>query len=535
MKTCHETEAFGINNHCKPQVFQDTLELSFSAVSAGPEELSYGVWALVKLGDRGSPVLQRLLQRSEMQHLESAQLSRFVWSLATATLRESNNTRLLSCLSSQAQQVKLHPQLGLAMLAWSFAKLRFNEEGLMDAIGSHAVEHVKVFKINELSSIAWAFATQQVAQHSARPLLVAVSQAAVPAMGKFKNQELAMLLWSYAKLEVLDNTLISAASQEVLLRLEKLSAQHLANAAWSFAKLRSGVMVRRLASHALQHRGELKAMELAGLVWALAQRGDSSHQMHHSTLAMQLAEEATTRKMKPQEVCNLLWSAATLAFHQPELLKTLVARLEPEVLEKFGMLDVANALWALAKLQQDPEVMMLVVDRLRMGNLQSATPQQLSNIAWALATVALDDRIVMDRIAQEAQSQLPDFSSQGLANLVWALTQTTQTVTCNTFLQAIGDRLVSMKLDDLFLSSSEDLATWGVDLAAVCRCFSEVDFHHPCLSWSSAIALPRLAAELDRRGKLRALQEPKVEAVEAVAVAGPKARVGDKSGKGLDG
>ena len=237
-----------------------------------------------------------------MQRFESAHLSRLVWSLATATIRDG---QILSSLAQRTQQARLHPQLGLAMLAWSFAKLRFKEAGLMESISFHACGHVKLFKISELSNITWAFATQQVPFATASPLFSAVSETAVRGLQKFKHQELAMLLWSYAKLKIVERKLISAASEEVLKRIStestgRVRVQHLANFAWAFAKLRSDrsgdVVVMRLAALALQRAEELKPLELASLVWALAQSGTAA-----TRLAMHLTKEASTRRMKPQE------------------------------------------------------------------------------------------------------------------------------------------------------------------------------------------------------------------------------------------
>ena len=92
-----------------------------SSVGA-PEELSYTIWALVKLRDRGSPVLKDLLQNclKVMPDFQAAQLSRLAWALATSSVRQWD---LLDALAARTAQLELHPQQGLAMLAWSFAKL----------------------------------------------------------------------------------------------------------------------------------------------------------------------------------------------------------------------------------------------------------------------------------------------------------------------------------------------------------------------------------------------------------------------------
>ena len=209
-----------------------------------------------------------------------------------------------------------------------------------------------------------------------------------------------------------------------------------------------------------------------------------------------------------QELCNLLWSAATLAFHQQEVLKTLTAKLDWQTTSQFGILDLANASWALAKLQQDDFEVFHRLQKQLDCHLQDATPQQLSNLAWAFATVSIVDGVAgvdgvdghttMARIANEAQDRIPQFSSQGLANLVWALAN--QNVKCDAFFQAVGDRLV-LKLDDC---QGSDALAWAVDIAQIVKSFNDISFHHPCVSWSTH-ALPRVGSDLDRH--LRALEE----------------------------
>eukprot|EP00438_Fugacium_kawagutii_P021894 Skav219759 [mRNA] locus=scaffold569:250365:251992:- [translate_table: standard] len=170
------------------------------------------------------------------------------------------------------------------------------------------------------------------------------------------------------------------------------------------------------------------------------------------------------------------------------------------VIHKFGILDLANASWALARLQQDDVFIFTRLERQLMEcSLENATAQQLSNIAWAFSTVG-SSRETLAKIAHEAQDRISQFSSQGLANLVWALAN--QSVECD-FFQAVGDHLVLMNLDEQCGGSSDALAAWAVDIAQIIRSFSDLTFCHACVRWS-AEALTHVGHELDRRG-LRAL------------------------------
>ena len=211
-----------------------------------------------------------------------------------------------------------------------------------------------------------------------------------------------------------------------------------------------------------------------------------------------------------QELCNLLWSAATLSFHEQEVLTALTMNLlDSNIINKFRILDLANACWALAKLQQDDlEIFGCLERQLVSCGLQDATPQQLSNLAWAFATVSFSDGVALERIAHEAENQIPQFSSQGLSNLVWALAN--QNVKCDAFFQAVGDQLISMDLERF------DALAWAVDIAQIIKSFGDLTFCHPCIPWSRD-ALLRVGSDLDRRLLRRGMRalEPKEEAPEA--------------------
>lgn len=87
------------------------------------------------------------LLRLRMPDFQAAQVSRLAWALATSSVTDRD---LLDALAARSAQLKLHPQQGLAMLAWSFAKLA----GRMDLehLARQAQRNLKSFKVNELSS-----------------------------------------------------------------------------------------------------------------------------------------------------------------------------------------------------------------------------------------------------------------------------------------------------------------------------------------------------------------------------------------------
>ncbi|CAJ1409706.1 unnamed protein product [Effrenium voratum] len=468
------------------QRVQDALERSFEKGRPAPEELSYGSWALVKLGDRGSSALRGLLQRCEqLEEFQAAQLSRLAWSLVTARLREEP-LPLLQRMAERARSCHLHPHSGLAMLAWSFAKLQVKDEEMMQAVGRSSALHAGYFKPKELANVSWAFAMWS----TTSPALEAVAQQAVQVVEEFKNQELTMLLWSFARLDAAPANLISAAAREVAAR--DLNAQHLANSAWAFARLMAAELARDLALKAQRRAHELKAQELSSLLWALAKvRADSA-------LGSRMAQQAAEKNLGPQELVNLLWSAASMVLHDEQVLHGLTSQLTD--LDAFGIQDLANGAWALAKLQQeDPAVFAAIARRLN-GRCQEATSQQLANLAWAFATVAFAQGA--QAVGAHAARRLAEFSSQGLANVTWAMAA----VRALNFFEAVGDKLMSTNLEHLCQSPQTTLVNWAVDTQAILRSFRDAAFPHRCLGWAAS-ALQRVGAELDRRGRLVAVEE----------------------------
>ncbi|CAJ1358246.1 unnamed protein product [Effrenium voratum] len=469
------------------QRVQDALERSFEKGRPAPEELSYGSWALVKLGDRGSSALRGLLQRCEQQleEFQAAQLSRLAWSLVTARLREEP-LPLLQRMAERARSCHLHPHSGLAMLAWSFAKLQVKDEEMMQAVGRSSALHAGYFKPKELANVSWAFAIWS----TTSPALEAVAQQAVQVVEEFKNQELTMLLWSFARLDAAPANLISAAAREVAAR--DLNAQHLANSAWAFARLMAAELARDLALKAQRRAQELKAQELSSLLWALAKvRADSA-------LGSRMAQQAAERDLGPQELVNLLWSAASMVLHDEQVLHGLTSQLTD--LDAFGIQDLANGAWALAKLQQDDPAVFAAIARRLNGRCQEATSQQLANLAWAFATVAFAQGA--QAVGAQAARRLAEFSSQGLANVTWAMAA----VRALDFFEAVGDKLMSTNLEHLCQSPQTTLVNWAVDTQAILRSFRDAAFPHRCLGWAAS-ALQRVGAELDRRGRLVAVEE----------------------------
>lgn len=113
----------------------------------------------------------------------------------------------------------------LSSLAWSFASLRWIQEGLLEAMQSASLTALekKQLDCQGICNIAWAFATFS----TAGPLTLALSSAALAQASELNPQDLTNLAWSFATLQLEENS-----SWEVLsgagTRLAEAAAQRLA-------------------------------------------------------------------------------------------------------------------------------------------------------------------------------------------------------------------------------------------------------------------------------------------------------------------
>jgi len=161
----------------------------------------------------------------------------------------------------------------------------------------------------------------------------------------------------------------------------------------------------------------------------------------------------------PMGVACVCWAHATLRLPDPQFFAEVAYRCSPH-LKMFKNLEVANLIWAFAKLQErgqgatdlfnaaageamarpdDFTVVNLstlvwafatsrvkhksffkVVARRISDSAREAESQEIANTLWAFATSAVFDKGLFDRMGSEAASKLDSFKAQEAANTAWA-------------------------------------------------------------------------------------------------------------------
>ncbi|UYM17689.1 DUF1601 domain-containing protein [Endozoicomonas euniceicola] len=216
-------------------------------------------------------------------------------------------------------------------------------------------------------------------------------------------------------------------------------------------------------------RDRFSSQGVSNLMWALAKLVENGLVMPQAKsavtallpLVVQMAEGMRTSPragFNPQEVANLLWALAKLMENGLEMQQAhrAVTELLPQVVQMaegaspqvgFSPQEVTNLLWALTKLvgnglemQQAnsavTELLPLVVqmaEGTRTSPRAGFNPQEVANLLWALAKL-MENGLEMQQahravtellplVVQMAEGTSPEagFSSQGVSNVLWAL------------------------------------------------------------------------------------------------------------------
>ncbi|MGI2030280.1 DUF1601 domain-containing protein [Endozoicomonas acroporae] len=319
---------------------------------------------------------------------------------------------------------------GIANLLWAVAKLLDN-----------GLELEKIPKLKE------AVAT----------LLPHVKTKAESKEGKdhFDTQSIANLLWAMAKLvdNGLEKTLKFKEAVAALLPHVKTKAeskeekdhfipQHIANLLWALAKLvDKGLKLERTA----------KLKEAVAALLPCVKNGAEAKEVKDG--------------FKPQEVANQLWAMAKLLDNGLELEKTpklreavaaLLANVKTKAKSKeerdhFNPLEVANLLWAMAKLMdsrldlgktpklKETVVVLLSCVKIRAESKQEKvlfTPQYVTSLLWSVAKLvdnglelekapklkeAVDMLLPHVKTMAESKEERDHFKPQEVSNLLWAI------------------------------------------------------------------------------------------------------------------
>ncbi|MBO9482572.1 RAP domain-containing protein [Salinisphaera sp. G21_0] len=468
------------------------------------------LWAVAKLVDNGLEKTAKLKEaiaallphvktkaesKEEKDHFTPQHITNLLWALAklvnnglekTAKLKEVV-AALLPHVKTKAESKDEKDHFntqGIANLLWAVAKLVDNglelekTPKLKEAVAA-LLPHVKTkaeskdekdhFNTQGITNLLWSVAKlvdnglelekTPMLKEAVAALLHHVKTKAESKKEKdrFIPQHIANLLWSLAKL--VDNGLelektpklkeaVAALLPHVKTKAEskkekdRFIPQHIANLLWSLAKLVDNGLE-------LEKTPKLKEA-VAALLPNVETKAESKEEKEH---------------FKPQEVANLLWAVTKLVGNGLELektpkLKEAVAALLSHVKTKaetkeekdqFKPQDVANLLWAVAKLvdnalelEKVPKLIEAVAALLRHVKTKAETkedkdlfkPQDVANLLWAVAKL-VDNGLELKKTPKlkeavaallphvetkaESKEEKDHFKPQEVANLLWAV------------------------------------------------------------------------------------------------------------------
>ena len=286
---------------CSPATGQLLLPVFLHACSVRqpvPQDVSNVLWAAADL--------QLQLTADELQQL----ITFFAAVLPDASLQAVSNT--LWAVASKGQQV---PPPQLQQLLGRFLAV------------------LPAANPQDLSNTLWAVAAmgQQVPQQQLRQLLgrfIVVLPDATP-------QAVSNTLWAVA---AMGQQLPSAQLQKVLAAFDTMlpaaNSQNLSNLLWACGKMKyiPTQLLQALQQHPQQLQQLITAAEpqaLANIAWACGELGHTGQLLPGALLqqAGKFVQDGCTGSFKPQELCNLCWSAAVLDLQQcvPQVLQLAAA------------------------------------------------------------------------------------------------------------------------------------------------------------------------------------------------------------------
>lgn len=242
-------------------------------------------------------------------------------------------------------------------------------------------------------------------------------------------------------------------------RLSSLLEQH----GSSFNHVHVAAAITRLPKLAVRHRSEPEAQQLlqqlsqrflqhvhtysearqyANVLWAISKlhkqasepqangsahpaassgSGSTSGRVVGAIEAELMAEDCKKlRRSIPQELSNIAYGLAVLGHDKQAAIWQPVSSAAQQSTQSFKPQELANLLWAYAKVGRRDTPLFSIVVRAAVGKLPAFKPQELSNLLWACAAMRYRDPELLEEAARQLTHRLWDCNSQDLGNIAWA-------------------------------------------------------------------------------------------------------------------
>eukprot|EP00929_Paragymnodinium_shiwhaense_P097300 TRINITY_DN59036_c0_g1_i3.p1 TRINITY_DN59036_c0_g1~~TRINITY_DN59036_c0_g1_i3.p1 ORF type:complete len:901 (-),score=148.23 TRINITY_DN59036_c0_g1_i3:306-2864(-) len=389
---------------------------------ASPQDLSNAAWAwasLMQLGAEqraGAPWLGQLAGQasSQLHRFSSLDVAKFVWACAQLSDSQSNLKDVVQVVAGNVRE-RCNEFDGrvMASFAWAFATSSIRDDHLFDSIAAELTKSAKMLKPQELSNGLWAFAAATMGESiSGKRAIGALAKASEAKAAAFAPQGLSNVAWALAKLKPL-----GVLADEDCARL-----------------------MRKLLARACDDAAAFGLQEATNLMWAAAK----AEVFDEEIASVLLHASRGLGVFLPQHLSSIVWSYATARAVPEERIWTELGRRATgdEEEDAFTSQGLANLAWSAASLAYDDPDLWRFVSAAARRSLHRFNPQELSNIMWALATLAAGDARLREALARRAAECLERMNLADMSNCAWAVV--TLTDSSNALLPAIGKRLAKI-------------------------------------------------------------------------------------------
>ena len=224
----------------------------------------------------------------------------------------------------------------------------------------------------------------------------------------------------------------------VVLKQEgKVTARSLTSIMWAVGKLRivSPALIAVTTAHASTHlsRGTLDTFGMANVAWSLANLHQHATSVadetvtvaeDHAELLDALAQRASEMPsaFNTQELCNLLWSFATIKRRHAALFESF-AEVTAARAAEFTPQGLSQTIWAYSKLNLSKHSLLLAIAAAAMPRVASFDAQSLATLAWSFANLEVEHRPLLAAICAQAKARASEFGAASCSQLLWALSR----------------------------------------------------------------------------------------------------------------
>ncbi|KAL4426696.1 hypothetical protein ABPG77_004752 [Micractinium sp. CCAP 211/92] len=399
-----------------------SISKTCQVAQAGTQELVDALQA--EITSRLNNATRDVYLRDKHYNFGAQALSNIIYSAATMGLRPSYE--LLNAVGrGVAWQVEDFKPQGLANIVWGLGKMgvkvTHEVRQMVEVLGremtaqlTHARHKGSVAPQNVSNML---HGLTNIGVTPAPELLSALARCADGMLRQFGPQELTNTVWSFSQMSKQGvalppdvNALLDRVPDEVLLLFgdrawrARVRPQTISNLAIAYAHLRRApqMLMMELTSEAVPMLAQFKPQELSNLLWAMA---TMAFYPGASTVdSISRAAGAAAERMKPQEIANTCWAWATMRhFPGAATLDAVLAHAEAQ-LDRFKSQELGMLTWAVAKLGYMPAARLVRAALPHVAAARSPAVQDCGNLLWAFTVLDILTPDVMQLLAEKLLS-----------------------------------------------------------------------------------------------------------------------------------